>query len=271
MHYKPLTIIPLLLLAFGIAWLTLGFLETGEWFERSIDLKGGTLITLQGVAPGDVEPFVQDGRVRELSGFAGQGVIIEIPVERDADAFLEALEDAGISTRDVSLQTVGPSLGESFWRQAQIAISLAFVFMGAVVFFLFRKLVPSFAVIFAAFADIIVTLAFMQIFGIPLSLAGMAALLMLIGYSVDTDILLTSRMFKDDGSLTQRLRGALKTGLTMNITTLAVLLTLVIGGISPVITQIATVLLIGLVLDLVNTWFMNAGMLRWYMERRGAT
>ena len=54
----------------------------------------------------------------------------------------------------------------------------------------------------------------------------------------------------------------------MTLTTIGVMVVIVIAGVSPVITQIALVLLIGLLIDMVNTWLMNAGILRWYMERR---
>ena len=264
MAYKLLIVIPILLLVVGIGILVNGYLETGEWFERSIDLKGGTAITLQDVSPDQID--LPEARVREVGGFTGTGVLIE--TDLPPEEILALLAAQGVSTQDARVQTVGPSLGAAFWTQAQIGLILAFIFMGIVVFILFRRLVPSFAVIFAAVSDIIVTLAFMQLFGIPLSLAGLAALLMLIGYSVDTDILLTSRMLRGEGTILERLKSAFATGMTMTITTVGVMIVIVLAGVSPVITQIATVLLIGLVIDVVNTWLMNAGILRWYMERR---
>lgn len=271
-HYKKLMIIPVLLLVFSVAYLVNGYLDTGDWFLRGIDLKGGTVVSL----PGPVDREALDAglvefnpRIRDVGGFGGEGVLIEVEAGFALEDILTAIQDSGIDTSSASIHTIGPALGENFWTQARAGISIAFVLMGIVVFFLFRKIVPSAAVIFAAVSDIIVTLAFMQVFGIQLSLAGLAAILMLIGYSVDTDILLTSRVLKEEEALTERIKGALKTGLTMSITTIGVLAVVVISGISPVITQIASVLLIGLVIDLANTWLMNAGLLRWHVERRG--
>jgi preprotein translocase subunit SecF len=37
---------------------------------------------------------------------------------------------------------------------------------------------------------------------------------------------------------------------------------------SEVLKQIMTILLIGLVVDLINTWIQNAGILRWYVEKK---
>jgi preprotein translocase subunit SecF len=177
----------------------------------------------------------------------------------------------GIDTTQSSIETMGPSLGSNFWYQAQMAIVIAFIFMGIIVFGIFKTSIPSIAVILAAFSDIVITLAIMQIFGIELSLAGLAALLMLIGYSIDTDIMLTTRLLRGSGNLVERLMESLKTGLTMTLTTIGVLIVLILFGLSAILTEIASVLLIGLSVDIVNTWLQNSVLLRWHCERRGIT
>ena len=60
---------------------------------------------------------------------------------------------------------------------------------------IFRDFVPSIAVITVALSDIIIAIGGMSLFGIPLSVASVGAILMLIGYSVDTDILLTCLLY----------------------------------------------------------------------------
>jgi preprotein translocase subunit SecF len=159
-------------------------------------------------------------------------------------------------------------VGEGFWYQAQMAIVLAFVFMGIIVFIIFRKSIPSFAVMLCAVSDILVTLAIMRLIGLELSLASLAAILMLIGYSIDTDIMLTTRLLKSSGNVGERVRSALGTGLTMSLTTIGALTALIIFNF-PVISHIATVLFIGLVVDITFTWLQNSVLLRWHCERGG--
>jgi len=92
---------------------------------------------------------------------------------------------------------------------------------------------------------------------------------MLIGYSVDTDILLSTRVLKrTEGTIMHRVYSAMKTGMTMTVTTiLAVSIALIISP-SAVIKQIMTILLIGLVIDVINTWIQNVGLLRLYLEKK---
>ena len=129
--------------------------------------------------------------------------------------------------------------------------------------------IPSFAVIFSASADILMTLAVVDILGIHVSSAGIVAFLMLIGYSVDTDILLTSRLLRDkEGSVNHRLFGAFKTGMTMTLTAIAAVGVsfAIVYSFSETLKQIFGIILIGLVFDMMNTWITNASILKWFME-----
>ena len=213
--------------------------------------------------------------VRTLSSAGRQiGLAISIDIEAEnrqrIDHFLTELSNIlQVDKEKFTVEVVGASLGSSFFREISIALLLSFLFMGVVVFIYFRTLVPSGAVILAAFSDIIVTLAIINLLGIKLSTAGIAAFLMLIGYSVDTDILLTTKVLKRrEGTVMERVYSAIKTGLTMNITTLIALLSAIFLTTSDVIKQIMLILFIGLLVDMVNTWIQNTGILRLYLERK---
>jgi len=151
------------------------------------------------------------------------------------------------------------------------AIILAFSIL-AITFILYSFYsIPSTAVILAAFADIVMTLAMVNLLGMRMSSAGIVAFLMLIGYSVDTDILLTTRLLKRrEGSLNKRIFGAFKTGMTMTLTSLLAIIfaLVVVKSFSIVLTQIFTILAIGLGFDILNTWITNVSILKWYVERR---
>src|SRR5512136_2707891 len=122
---------------------------------------------------------------------------------------------------DAKVDQIGETFGKTLQSQAVLAILFSFIGMAIVVFISFRTLVPSAAVVLSAFADMAMTAAAMNIIGIPLSLGTVAALLMLIGYSVDSDILLTNRVLKRQGKLNDKFTGAFRTGIIMTTTTLA--------------------------------------------------
>jgi len=149
-------------------------------------------------------------------------------------------------------------------------ISALVIFL-ATMFFYIKGNMPSFAVKISAFADILMTLVVVNLFGMKLSSAGIIAFLLLIGYSVDTDILLTNRVLKRHGPVNEKIFGAFKTGITMALTSLLAVLSalFVVRTFSSTLTQIFTILSIGLMFDILNTWLTNASLIKWYVEKTG--
>lgn len=275
--YKKLMFIPIIFMFLCIFYLLFYYQSTGEFLSKGVDLKGGSQLTVDTagrVDAADLEAYLGgtfgDVQVRTTSGLGVNSVIIRTGSGVDKDLLLEKVREYGIDVESNSFEEIGTALGESFFVQSRTAIIVAFVFMGFVVFIIFKNIVPSLAVIWCAFSDIICTIAVVQFLGMSFSLASFAALLLVLGYSIDTDILLTTRVLKRrEGSFKERIAGAVKTGLTMSATTLVALFALLIVSGATAIQDIATILIVALMLDVPNTWLTNLGVLRLWMERKG--
>lgn len=152
-----------------------------------------------------------------------------------------------------------------------LAFFLSIGILALSTFFYIKFSIPSFAVVLSAFADIVMTLASVNLIGLKLSTAGIVAFLMLIGYSVDTDILLTTRILKRyKDAVNTRIFDAFKTGITMTLTSLLVVIAgyLLTSSFSNIFGQIFLILTIGLSFDILNTWCSNGSLLKWYVEKR---
>lgn len=166
----------------------------------------------------------------------------------------------------------GIFLGEFFFSLPSfLAYLILIVFGGVLVYIYIKNSIPSFAVMSCAFADILMTLAVVDLIGMKLSAAGIVAFLMLIGYSVDTDILLTTRVLRRKGtSVNHEIWGSFKTGMTMTLTAIAsvaVALTFVYSF-ETSLNQIFIILLIGLFFDMLNTWITNTALIKWFVETK---
>jgi len=271
MNYKKLTMLPVVLLVICMIYLL--FLIATNDLALDIDLKGGTQIIAEydrQISETELKNILKqyDANIRTARGVTTYTIFIEFDASINSEDVLKTLKQNGYDFKDYSVQTIGPSLGEAFLQQAVFVLLLSFVFMAFTVFFIFKVPLPSFYLVLNVFADLVETLVFSQILGIKLSLATFAALLVLIGYSVDDNILLTSRVLKSEGNLEEKIKSSFKTGITMIGTALVALLALFIISASVVIDQIASVLVIGLLIDLLNSWVLNVGLLKWYLERR---
>ncbi len=171
-----------------------------------------------------------------------------------------------------SYNEVTPTLGAFFLGQMRDIIIAAFILVAIAVFVVFRTPVPSFAVVFGAANDIIVALGAMGILGIPLGVASVGGLLMLLGYSIDTDMLSGVRVLKrTDGTSAERAFSSFKTGSTMTITAIISFAILFIASyiaFIPTYLEISGVVLVGLIGDLVTTWLANMPMILWYKQNK---
>jgi preprotein translocase subunit SecF len=269
---KQLVIIPLALLVISLVMLAFTTLSTGMPVTPGIDFSGGTAVTI----------FSPDSKEQIQSIFAGYP-LIDVSEGVNGGKFLKfgSMNDAkykDLTTLiyqkypDASINQIGETFGKTLQSQAVLAMIFSFIGMAIVIFVSFRTFVPAVAVVLSAFADMAMTAATMNIVGIPLSLGTVAALLMLIGYSVDSDILLTNRVLKRQGKLNDKLTGAFHTGIIMTSTTLAAAAAMFVVswfGSVQILTEISAVLLIGLVFDVMNTWLTNVGILKWYVLKGG--
>ena len=207
-YYKILLIIPAILIIFSFIYMVNFYNQHGDFIKKDISLTGGTSVTLyekldvlelkQGL-----QDKLQDVNVREVYDLITKeqkAVIVEtISGADETRNVLENYLKHELSDENSSFEFTGSSLSKGFYKQLLIAILIAFLAMGIVIFLIFRIFMPSLAVILSAFADILMTLVTVNLLGIEVSTAGIVAFLMLIGYSVDTDILLTSRVLKREG------------------------------------------------------------------------
>lgn len=270
-NYKPLIAIPVIITLIAV------FIIAGHGLEQGIDLKGGSKVVIQletPVSAAELKSIIGNGinnNQVDVVSISNNQANVEITGEVDVVKLTNILGGTGLI---LSFQSIGALLGAQAVTQVYYALAFAFLFMAITVFIVFRNFVPSMAVILAALCDIIIAVGGMSVFGIPLSVASVGALLMLIGYSVDTDILLTTRVLKRrEGTINERAIDAMKTGLTMAAAAIGSMITLYVVTVlfipyALTLSEIASVLIIGLVADVVATWLMNLGILRWYMEAR---
>jgi len=277
--YKFLIIIPILILIISLVYMISFTVQTGDILRKDVSLTGGTSLTVytDKISLDELEsklkPIFSDVSVRSLTDF-GTGKQLALTIESQAkpDDLKKAAEEIlgySLDEKNSSMEFTGEALSKSFYKELLFAIGLAFLFMSIVIFLIFKVPLPSIYVITCAFLDILVPMAAANIMGIRLSAAGVAAFLMLIGYSVDSDILLTMRVLRrKEEALNSRIFGAFKTGITMTLTSVAAVTAGYVITISPVLKEIFFILLIGLITDILVTWLANASLLKWYCEKR---
>jgi preprotein translocase subunit SecF len=173
-------------------------------------------------------------------------------------------------------EIVGPKVGKDLRRQA-LYVTLAG--LGAMLIYIwFRfELVYGIAAVVATFHDVIITLGFFSLLNKEISLTVIAALLTLVGYSMNDTIVVFDRIRENvhankreefsrlvDHSINQTLS---RTILTSGLTFLAVLSLFLFGG--EVIHGFAFALVVGVIIGTYSSIFIASPIVVYFYEHMG--
>ncbi|MEF8856697.1 MAG: protein translocase subunit SecF [Haloplanus sp.] len=268
---RQLAAVPLAVLAIALLIIGGWYVATGAPVNPGLDFTGGAELRVAIDAPdGQAREQIQqtfDPAPESIRSVPSDNtyVLTFQTEEVGVSALEEQARAAGFGVE--SSYTVSPSFGSRTQLLALGGVAFAFLGMSALIFLMFRTFVPSIAVVVSAFSDIVIPVALMNVLGIDLTLGTVAALLMLIGYSVDSDILLNNHILRRSGGFYESTHRAMRTGVTMTLTSLSAMAVMAVVatlfGIQ-LLASIGLILVFGLATDLMNTYMLNLSLLRWY-------
>ena len=249
-------------------------------FDTSIDFAGGTLIE---IGFGEPVPIQEVRAVVERAGFTSaeitnfgnsQDVLIQIkhigqPAET-ARSLEAALKDqlAGHTVDVRRVETVGPKIGSELKTAAFWAVIWSCLGIVAYVTWRFQFRM-AIAAIVALIHDVFFTLGFFSITNREISIAVIAAILTIIGYSLNDTIVVFDRVRENlqtrrregfmglvNTSVNETLSRTIITGLT---TILSIVVLILVAG--PVIRDFAITLLIGMVVGTYSSVYIASALL----------
>jgi preprotein translocase subunit SecF len=241
----------------------------------SLDFSSGTLVSYHNL---DNRPDA-NGIEQALVTLYGAEVKADVTQDPSTSKFGLDIQTTKVLDENLENQTVGmlsqqfgiqgipditpfePALSEAYMKQTVLAIVGALIAMGVILLIVFRRKV-SLAMLPCVVLNMIAAFGGMALFQVQFSLASLAGFLLLVGYSIDTNILLgMSVMRRVGGEVRERVANAMKTGFMITGTTIATMAVVNLFVTNASIDQLSIVIVFGLIADLFNTWFLNAGIL----------
>ncbi len=277
-------------LSIGVLAMLANVILIGNWQSYGVDFTGGTRILVElpeGVTEAELREALGGADAPPVSRFgaeneftirapAEEGVAAEVVATRIRD---QIAASPAIGEFEV-LQTefVGPTIGAELQQQALLAILISF--FATLIYLAFRfEFRFGLASIIATVHDILLTLGFLALFRVEISLPTVAAVLTIIGYSLNDTIVVFDRirenLNKKGGrrenpvSLINRsINEVLPRTVLTSGTTLAVLLALLILG-GAVIRDFTIVLILGVVIGTYSSIFVASPALLEIQKRFG--
>ena len=270
-----LTISLLLVIASIVLLLTRGL-------NLGIDFTGGNVIQAEFENRPDV------AKVREIiseivakgamiQNFGEKGIIIRTneDTEESREAVVKTLQNNFADMKVTGFEKVGPVVGSELRRQAIIGVTIALI---AILIYITLRFQFRFAVVSVVplVHDVIIALGFFSLTQMEISSSFIAAILTIVGYSLNNTIIILDRIRENWGTLSRKgivklvnesLNQTLGRTINTTLTTLFPVIALCVWG-GPVLMDFSYAMLIGIIAGTWSSIFVATGLLcEWQAKR----
>ncbi|MGB7983630.1 MAG: protein translocase subunit SecF [Terracidiphilus sp.] len=280
----------------GIISMCMHWAQIGSPVPLGVDFKGGTQVKVKFEQTPDINRIrqavsaagIKDASVQPIADFnqtGGNEMLISLPEqqnEAELDSGRKQIVDAlrtyypnPFKDSDVNVDVVGPTVGKQLENKAVLATLYSMA--GMLVYLWFRfQLIYGVAAVVACFHDTLITVGAFALTNQEISLTVIAAILTLVGYSMNDTIVVFDRI-RENLSLSRReslpdvvnrsINQTLsRTVLTSGLTFLTVLSLYVFGG--QVLRGFSFALVIGIIIGTYSSIAVAAPMLVAWQEWR---
>lgn len=253
----------------------------------SVEFTGGTVMEVSYAQPAEVEKIrttvaglgFTDVQVQNFG--TSRDVMIRLPAQKgvstaqQSDKVMGALKTSGGEVTLRRTEFVGPQVGEELARDGLKALGM--VVLGIMIYLAFRfEWKYAVAAIIANLHDVIIILGFFAFFQWEFSLSVLAAVLAVLGYSVNESVVIFDRIRENfrryrkmtttqiiDNAITSTIS---RTIITHGSTEIMVLSMLLFGG--PTLFYFALALTIGILFGIYSSVFVAASIAMWLGIKR---
>jgi len=278
----------------GIVKMSWNWSHIGSPVPLGVDFRGGTQLDVQFSQPPDINAIrsaiesagVKDASIQTFGVAADHQVLISLPVETNESALdtgrqqIESALQAHYNNyfdpnKGVKVEVVGPTVGHQLEKQATLAT--LYSMLGMLIYLWFRfQLIYGVAAVVACFHDTLITVGAFALTGKEISLTVIAAILTLVGYSMNDTIVVFDRIRENlrlsrreslpdlvNRSINQTLS---RTVLTSGLTFITVLALFIFGG--EVLNGFSFALVVGILIGTYSSIAVAAPMLVAWQEYR---
>jgi preprotein translocase subunit SecF len=253
----------------------------------SVEFTGGTVMEVSYTQPADIEKIrttvsslgLTDVQVQNFGN--SRDVMIRLPAQKgvstaqQSDTVMAALKAQEPTVQLRRTEFVGPSVGEELAQDGLKALGM--VVVGIMIYLAFRfEWKYAVAAIIANLHDVIIILGFFAFFQWEFSLSVLAAVLAVLGYSVNESVVIFDRIRENfrryrkmstveiiDNAITSTIS---RTIITHGSTEVMVLSMLLFGG--PTLFYFALALTIGILFGIYSSVFVAAAIAMWLGIKR---
>ncbi|MEO2154510.1 MAG: hypothetical protein ABGW69_01760 [Nanoarchaeota archaeon] len=260
-NLNKLYYISILLFFVSLAILGFKYYTTGSLYKADYTISGGIKYTFAHNTTIKNTIEQQNIKVHEL----GNTYYFIVPNNYNKSKIEDILKKNNVS---YNVEEVSALLKSAFFKTLIGLIVFSFILVILSILMIYKDWKIASIVGRALLFNLVITFSITNLF-IPLSKYILPAYLMILGYGIDTNLILINHMLKERKfDLKKRFALAFNTGIMIHLTTLTVLLVGFFLANNEVFKYIFAILAIGLLVDIIDTWFLNGYLLKKFVEEK---
>jgi preprotein translocase subunit SecF len=275
-NYKKFLLLSISLFAIFIGIILFNYFKYGYIINKSITISGGYVTLINNnynLTNTEIQNILNQMNITDYVLYSTPNIIyIESRDQINGTLLINLLNqyyNISIQPSDISIQQYSSLVGDLIFNQFLFFVILAMILAAFVIFIAFRVSNTTLNIISTILFDIIGLLAILSITKYPIGANGFIAMLMILGFAIDNNVVLSTNMIKEkDKPFIERVKMSFRVGVLMEIIALYTLLLLYFIVPDPSVNEFAFVLSTATILDLIYYLIGNIPLYKYFEAKK---
>jgi len=275
-NYKKFLLLSISLFAIFVGIILFNYFKYGYIINKSITISGGYVTLINNnynLTNTEIQNILNQMNMTDYVLYSTSNIIYIASRDQINGTLLISLLDQyyniSIQPSDISIQQYSSLVGELIFNQFLFFVILAMILAAFVIFIAFRVSNTTLNIISTILFDVIGLLAILSITKYPIGANGFIAMLMILGFAIDNNVVLSTNMIKEkDKPFIERVKMSFRVGMLMEIIALYTLLLLYFIVPDPSVKEFAFVLSTATILDLTYYLIGNIPLYKYFEAKK---
>jgi len=275
-NYKKFLLLSISLFAIFIGIILFNYFKYGYIINKSITISGGYVTLINNnynLTNTEIQNILNQMNITDYVLYSTPNIIyIESRDQINGTLLINLLNqyyNISIQPSDISIQQYSSLVGDLIFNQFLFFVILTMILAAFVIFITFRVSNTTLNIISTILFDVIGLLAILSITKYPIGANGFIAMLMILGFAIDNNVVLSTNMIKEkDKPFIERVKMSFRIGMLMEIIALYTLLLLYFIVPDPSVKEFAFVLSTATILDLIYYLIGNIPLYKYFEVKK---
>jgi preprotein translocase subunit SecF len=275
-NYKKFIVVTIMLFILFTGIILFNYFRNGYIIKKSIDISGGYLTMINNnyhITNQEINNVLYKMNITDYIVYNTPNIIyIESREKINVSELINLFNlyyNISLTPQDISVQQYSSIVGNIIFNQFVEFVFITMILVGFVIFIAFRVSNVTLNIMSTIAFDILGLLAILSLTGFPIGANGFIAMLMILGFAIDNNVVLSTNIVKErEKPFIERVKMSFRVGMLMELIALYTLIILYLFVPVPSVREFSAVLSIAIMLDLLYYLIGNIPLYKYFESKK---